>query len=110
MGDLYGFLCATAKPKPASLFSTIHIEGQKARERAKQRPDQELSAKKRADLGDLIKLGNVEIRNVKPTKQELRDKIGLGKVIRYALLERGLVKPSKTHRKARRKSPVIQEA
>ena len=121
LGDLYGFLCANAKPKPTSLYSTIHIEGQKARERAKrqQPPDEDLlsplattTRKRKADLGDLIKLGNVDIRSVKPTKQELRDEIGLGKVIRYALVERGLVGPSssKAYWKAKRKGRIMQEA
>lgn len=68
----------------------MHIEGQKARERAKQQATSDAAAKRRADLGDLINLGNVELRRVKPTKIEKRSKTGQDKVISYALWERGL--------------------
>ncbi|KAF1842548.1 actin-domain-containing protein [Cucurbitaria berberidis CBS 394.84] len=91
LGDLYGYLCAAAKPQTTSLFSAIHLEGQKARERAKQQssvPD--ALSRRRADLGDLINLGNVELRRVKATKTEKRTKTGLDKVVQYALWERGL--------------------
>ena len=72
------------------MFSAIHVEGQKARERAKQQSAPDTLSRRRADLGDLIKLGNVELRRVKPTKTEKRTKIGLDKVVQYALWERGL--------------------
>ncbi|CAO2658305.1 Nn.00g060280.m01.CDS01 [Neocucurbitaria sp. VM-36] len=93
LGDLYGYLCATARPQPTSLFSTIHVEGQKARERAKQQSTPKVLSRRRADLGDLINLGNVELRRVKPTKTEKRTKTGLDKVVQYALWERGLKIP-----------------
>jgi hypothetical protein len=90
LGDLYGHLCAAAKPQPTSLFSAIHIEGQKARERTKQQAPTQAASRHKADLGDLIKLGNVELRRVKANKTEKRTKIGQNKVIDYALWERGL--------------------
>ncbi|KAL1800630.1 hypothetical protein ACET3X_000972 [Alternaria dauci] len=90
LGDLYSYLLEAAKPQPTSLFSAIHIEGQKARERAKQQATSEATTKRRADLGDLINLGNVELRRVKPNKTEKRSKTGMDKVVNYALWERGL--------------------
>jgi hypothetical protein len=66
----------------------MHVEGQRARERI-QRTDA-LATKKKADLGDLINLGNVELRRTKPTKMEKWSKTGLDKVVSYALWERGL--------------------
>lgn len=72
------------------MYSAIHIEGQKARERAKQQAADKAAARKRADLGDLITLGNVELRRVKATKTEKRTKTGMDKVLQYALWERGL--------------------
>jgi hypothetical protein len=66
----------------------MHTEGQRARERAK-RTDA-LATKKKADLGDLINLGNVELRRTKPTGIEKTIKTGLDKVLTYALYERGL--------------------
>ena len=84
---MYNYLCAAAKSQPTSLFSAIHVEGQRARERAKQT---DAPKKKKANLGDLINLGNVELRRVKPTATEKRTKTGLEKVVTYALWERGL--------------------
>jgi hypothetical protein len=84
LGDLYSYLLEAAKPQPTSLYSAIHVEGQKARERAKQQAASEAATKRRADLGDLINLGNVELRRVKANKT------GLDKVVNYALRERGL--------------------
>lgn len=107
---MYGYLCAAAKPQPTSLFSAIHVEGQKARERAKQQPETDATARRRADLGDLINLGNVELRRVKATKTEKRTKTGLDKVVQYALWERGLgsSRPSKPVQHGKRKSLVLE--
>jgi hypothetical protein len=66
----------------------MQMEGREARERAS-RIDA-LATKKKADLGDLINLGNVELRSSKPTKVEKRSKTGMDKVLSYALYERGL--------------------
>ncbi len=58
---------------------------------AKQQPLADAPIKKpRANLGDLIHLGNVELRRTKPTLTEKRTKTGMEKVIQYALWERGL--------------------
>jgi hypothetical protein len=46
--------------------------------------------KKKADLGDLLVLGNVEMHRSRPTKRDERVKIGQEKVVEYALWERGL--------------------
>ncbi|KAJ4376421.1 hypothetical protein N0V83_001705 [Neocucurbitaria cava] len=113
LGDLYGYLCATARPQPTSLYSAIHIEGQRARERAKQQQSApEVPSRRRADLGDLINLGNVELRRVKPTKTEQRTKTGLDKVVQYALWERGLLDDGNTPKTAasytKSKSRVVE--
>lgn len=69
----------------------LHTEGQHLREKAKQQPTIDASAKKmRANLGDLIHLGNVELKRAKPTMTEKRTKTGMEKVVQYALWERGL--------------------
>ncbi|KAH9872044.1 hypothetical protein J1614_006304 [Plenodomus biglobosus] len=93
LGDLYGHLCAAAKPQPATLYSAIFIEGQKARERAKHQPSTATAVRQKANLGDLINLGNVEIRRMKPSKTEKNTKTGMDKVVQYALWERGLRVP-----------------
>jgi hypothetical protein len=33
---MYDYLCTAAKPQPTALFSAIHMQGQKARQRAKE--------------------------------------------------------------------------
>jgi hypothetical protein len=92
LGQLYDHVYDAAKPQPTSLYSAILIEGANARRRAKH-PDNPnpLRSQRRADLGDLINLGNVQLRKTKPTKTEARTKAGLKKVIDYALLERNLL-------------------
>ncbi|KAH8732203.1 actin-domain-containing protein [Phaeosphaeriaceae sp. PMI808] len=79
LGQLYNHLCEAAKPRPTSLFSTIHIEGQKAREDIKKQQSTQVTSRRRADLGDLITLGNVEVRRVKASKTEKRTKTGMAK-------------------------------
>jgi hypothetical protein len=83
---MYDYLCAAAKPQPTSLYSAIYMQGQKARQRAKKHG----ANTRRADLGDLIRLGNVELRSTPRTKVEMREKKGMQKVVQYALWERGL--------------------
>ncbi|KAF1351573.1 hypothetical protein EJ07DRAFT_137371 [Lizonia empirigonia] len=92
LGDLYGHLRSAAKPAPTSLFSALHTEGQHLRAQAKQHSTSTSAAptRPRANLGDLIHLGNVELRRSKPTLTEKRTKTGLEKVVQYALWERGL--------------------
>lgn len=94
LGDLYGHLCAAAKPRPTALHGVIYVEGEKARrERAKQQAATQAPPRRRADLGDLIALGNVEIRPYRShgnIEKERQTKIGQLKVINYALEERGL--------------------
>lgn len=75
------------------MFSAIHVEGQKARERVKQQSTTKSAPRHRANLGDLINLGNVEIRRAQPNKIEKNTKIGRDKVVQYALWERGLNAP-----------------
>ncbi|EMD85416.1 hypothetical protein COCC4DRAFT_208038 [Bipolaris maydis ATCC 48331] len=109
LGDLYNSLCLAAKPQPTSLFSAIHVEGQKAREKAKREAESAAEKKRKADLGDLINLGNVELRRVKATKPEKRSKIGLDKVVHYALWERGLGTgmPLRSVKKGKRKARAV---
>lgn len=66
------------------------VEGQEARRKAKQQEAGQVSPRRKADLGDLIRLGNVELRRAKPTKTEKRIDTGMQKVLRYALWERKL--------------------
>jgi len=87
---LYDYLCTIAKPQATNLFTAIHVDGQKARQRAKQQSASDETIKRRADLGDLISLGNVELRRVEHTKLDKRSRTGLEKVVQYALWERGL--------------------
>lgn len=89
---MYGFLRDVAKPAPASLFSTLHTEGQIIREKAKTQltATDILHPKKKATVGDLLTLGNVELKRRKPTATEKRIDTGLHKVVEYALWERGL--------------------
>ncbi|KAG9191888.1 hypothetical protein G6011_10622 [Alternaria panax] len=112
LGDLYSHLLEAAKPQPTSLYSAIHVEGQKARERAKQQAASEVVTKRRADLGDLINLGNVELRRVKANKTEKRSKTGLDKVVNYALWERGLGSgmPSRLQEIRKRKARGVRHA
>lgn len=49
-----------------------------------------MPSRKRADLGDLLVLGNVELRKKKASRSEQDTKKGMRKVIKYALRERGL--------------------
>ncbi|KAH6616686.1 actin-domain-containing protein [Boeremia exigua] len=83
LGDVYGHLRDAAKPAPISLFSALHTEGQYIREKAKNQITtlDHSSQKKKADLGDLLMLGNVELRKSKPTKTEKRTKTGMEKVV-----------------------------
>ena len=90
LGDLYGHFCAAAKPKPTSLYKAIFIEAEKAQERVKRQAIAQAAPGRKADLRDLINLGNVELRRRKANKTEKRTKIGQEKVINYALWERGL--------------------
>ncbi|KAG9206966.1 hypothetical protein G6514_000257 [Epicoccum nigrum] len=93
LGDIYGHLRDAAKPNPPSLFAKLHTEGQILREKAKTQltvSDAPAQQKKKADLGDLLVLGNVEMHRSRPTKRDERVKIGQEKVVEYALWERGL--------------------
>jgi hypothetical protein len=69
----------------------------------------DVEKKRKADLGDLITLGNVEIRRVKATKPEKRSRIGLDKVVHYALWERGLGTgmPLTTAKKGKRRARAV---
>lgn len=66
------------------------MEGQRSRQRAKSQIGSQTATKQRADLGDLIVAGNVDLRRSKPTKTEKSVKSGMEKVVQYALWERGL--------------------
>lgn len=50
----------------------------------------EVPSRRKADLGDLLVLGNVELRKKKASRSEEDRKKGMRKVINYALMERGL--------------------
>lgn len=96
---MYSHLRNAAKPAPTSLFSAVHTEGQYLREKVKTQiiaSDLQIQ-KRKADLGDLLTMGNVELKRSRPTMTEKRTKTGMEKVVQYALWERGL------HTKGRRK-------
>lgn len=108
LGDIYGHLRDAAKPAPSSLFSALHSEGQYIREKAKTQitpSDVLVNQKKKADLGDLLTLGNVELKKSKPTMTDRRTKTGMEKVVQYALWERGL-DTKKRRRGGRRNADV----
>lgn len=65
-----------------------------------------MAEKKRPDLGDLLTLGNVELRKSKPTATEKRTKTGMEKVVQYALWERGLDSKGRGRGKGRKDVPV----
>ena len=104
LGEVYGHLRDAAKPNPPSLFAKLHTEGQILREKAKAQitaSDALSQQKKKADLGDLLVLGNVEMHRSRPTKK------GLEKVVEYALWERGLTtKEGKGGKKKRVHVPI----
>jgi hypothetical protein len=105
IGQLYDHVYEAAKPQPTSLYSAIHIEGANARRRAKRSDDPNPSrSQRRADLGDLITAGNVQLRKNRPTKMEIRTKTGQAKSITRALRERGLLANSELD--TRRDSPL----
>lgn len=110
LGEVYGHLRDAAKPNPPSLFAKLHTEGQILREKAKAQitaSDALSQQKKKADLGDLLVLGNVEMHRSRPTKKDERVKIGLEKVVEYALWERGLTtKEGKGGKKKRVHVPI----
>lgn len=107
LGDLYGHLRDAAKPAPTSLFSALHTEGQHIRAKAKTDLTPPSSTKQpRANLGDLIHLGNVELKRTKPTMTDRRTKTGLEKVVQYALWERGLDTKGSGRGKGRKDVPV----
>jgi hypothetical protein len=110
VGHMYDYLSAATKPAPTSLYSAIHQQGQKARHLAKKKGTAQGTARRRADLGDLISLGNVAIRPSKPTELDLNRKKGLQKVITYALWERGLSQLPRNLQKPLRGSVVPPSA
>jgi hypothetical protein len=65
-----------------------------------------LRANRKADLGDLVHLGNVQLRRTKPTKTDKRIKTGLEKKVQYALHERGLRVPQRNRSQMRKKTIV----
>lgn len=103
---MYGHLRDAAKPAPTSLFSALHTEGQYIRQKAKSELSIDETKKRRADLGDLLTLGNVELRRAKPTMTEKRTKTGMEKVVQYALWERGLDTKGSRRGKGRKDVPV----
>lgn len=69
-----------------------------------------VASKRKADLGDLINLGNVKLHRVKLNKTDKRMNTGLAKVVQYALWERGLAsgKPLKSSNTMARRPKVIE--
>lgn len=110
LGELYEHLHEAAKPQPATLFSALHVQGQKAREQAKRAPETRNTSYKKAGLGELIHMGNVELRRTKLNSTEKRRATGLDKVVQYALWERGLGrgKASRSIAQGKARVPVLE--
>ncbi|KAL5114455.1 Actin-related protein 6 [Pleosporales sp. CAS-2024a] len=107
IGELYDHVCEAAKLQPTSLYKGIMMEGRRARWQAKRQPTPASSRRqRRADLGDLISLGNVKLRATKPTKTELQTKTGLQKLINRALDEADLRYSRRDARDERRDQPL----
>ncbi|KAF2865938.1 hypothetical protein BDV95DRAFT_530387 [Massariosphaeria phaeospora] len=97
LGDLYCHLSSAAKPQPAKLFDFIQQESEKVNTLPIEQPRPVTTrSKKRTSTGDLSNLGNVEIHGKRITPRQERRRIGLDKVVTYALRERDLVREKKS--------------
>jgi len=83
-------------------MDAIGIEGTKAQQARGRAKQQAGPSRRRADLGDLFNLGNVELRRSKATKTEKRTRTGIEKVIDYAFYERGLHKDQSMEQRAQK--------
>ncbi|KAF2644776.1 hypothetical protein P280DRAFT_443787 [Massarina eburnea CBS 473.64] len=94
LGELYHHFCAAAKPKPARLFSQIHVLGQRQAQVAKQAAQTSdptvPTPRTKPNISTLLKLNNVEIHRTRPNAFEERKKKGLNKVIGKEIRARGL--------------------
>ena len=92
LGELYHHFCVAAKPELAKVYKFIQVEGSKENHKAKKLDSVWTKQKKaRPTVGELLKLGNVQVYSKKPTVKDERKKTGLHKAIRRNLRQRGLL-------------------
>jgi hypothetical protein len=102
LGELYHHFCVAAKPELAKVYKYIQVEGSKENRKAKELNDVWTKQKKaRPTVGELLKLGNVQVYSKKPTAKDERKKTGLHKAIRRELKTRDLLDRKPQHREAR---------
>jgi hypothetical protein len=92
LGELYHHFCAAAKPELDKVFKYVQVEGSKENQKAKETNSVATKQKKpRATVGELLKLGHVQVLSKRPTAKDERKKTGLHKAINRELKERDLV-------------------
>jgi len=91
----------------SKLHKYINVEGSRQNRKAKMvlAEQREAVSKSKAGVGDLLKLGNVEVFRKRPNRKQQRVRIGLDKVVRQALAKRDLFekKSRKVH------NPIVFE-
>jgi hypothetical protein len=92
LGELYHHFCVAAKPELDKVFKYVQVEGSKENQKAKETDGVATKQKKpRATVGELLKLGHVQVLSKRPTAKDERKKTGLHKAVNRELKERGLV-------------------
>jgi hypothetical protein len=92
LGELYHHFCVAAKPDLAKVYKYIQVEGSKENHKANDLAGIWTKQQKaRPTVGELLKLGNVQVHSKKPTAKEERKKTGLHKAIRRELKQRDLL-------------------
>jgi hypothetical protein len=92
LGELYHHFCVAAKPELAKVFKYVQVEGSKENQKAKETDGIAARQKKpRTTVGELLKLGHVQVLSKRPTAKDERKKTGLHKAIRRELKERDLI-------------------
>jgi hypothetical protein len=92
LGELYHHFCVAAKPELDKVFKYVQVEGSKENQKAKETNGVATKHKKpRATVGELLKLGHVQVLSKRPTAKDERKKTGLHKAIGRELKERDLI-------------------
>ncbi|KAL5378804.1 hypothetical protein DPSP01_008844 [Paraphaeosphaeria sporulosa] len=95
IGDLYHHICGTAKSKPTDVYSYLHTEGTRQNHHinmlTRNHPEGAVIKARAPVTGELLKAGNVQILRKKPTKEERRVQVGLNKVVRGEMVNKGLL-------------------
>ncbi|KAF2687071.1 hypothetical protein K458DRAFT_333133 [Lentithecium fluviatile CBS 122367] len=105
LGDLYHHFCVAAKPELAKVHKFIQVEGSKENRKANQLAQSQSTRtrtqRSRPHVGELLKLGNVQVLSKRPTAKDERKKIGLHKAIRRELKKRDLLDNKRMSRQER---------